>query len=88
MGNLFRKLGHEISEEELSTVFASLDLDGNGTVSIIIKVCTRHELGEGFFVALLLIFGLSRLILHVLNGQYPPTKFTLDMRGGILKMVR
>lgn len=88
LGNLFRKLGHEISEEELSTVFASLDLDGNGTVSIIIKVCTRHELGEGFFVALLLIFGLSRLILHVLNGQYPPTKFTLDMRGGILKMVR
>ena len=78
LGNLFRKLGHEISEEELSTVFASLDLDGNGTVSIIIKVCTRHELGEGFFVALLLIFGLSRLILHVLNGQYPPlTKFHL-----------
>ena len=89
LGNLFRKLGHEISEEELSTVFASLDLDGNGTVSIIIKVCTRHELGEGFFVALLLIFGLSRLILHVLNGQYPPLQnFTLDMRGGILKMVR
>ena len=57
LGNLFRKLGHEISEEELSTVFASLDLDGNGTVSIIIKVCTRHELGEGFFVALLLMFG-------------------------------
>lgn len=39
LGNLFRKLGHEISGEELSTVFASLDLDGNGTVSKI-KVCT------------------------------------------------
>jgi Ca2+/Na+ antiporter len=32
LGNLFRKLGHQISEEELGQVFGSLDLDGNGTI--------------------------------------------------------
>ncbi|KAL7538612.1 hypothetical protein ACHAWF_006151 [Thalassiosira exigua] len=33
LGKLFQELGEEISEEELEQVFASLDLDGNGTVS-------------------------------------------------------
>lgn len=33
LGKLFVKLGHEISREDLTEVFKSLDLDGNGTVS-------------------------------------------------------
>jgi Ca2+/Na+ antiporter len=34
LGKLFVLLGHEISEEDLGEVFQSLDLDGNGTVSL------------------------------------------------------
>ena len=34
LGKLFEKLGHEISEEELGDVSRSLDLDGDGTVSV------------------------------------------------------
>eukprot|EP00571_Detonula_confervacea_P011473 CAMPEP_0172303976 /NCGR_PEP_ID=MMETSP1058-20130122/5441_1 /TAXON_ID=83371 /ORGANISM="Detonula confervacea, Strain CCMP 353" /LENGTH=743 /DNA_ID=CAMNT_0013015015 /DNA_START=370 /DNA_END=2598 /DNA_ORIENTATION=+ len=32
LGNLFEKLDHEISEEDLGEVFKSLDLDGDGTI--------------------------------------------------------
>eukprot|EP00581_Thalassiosira_minuscula_P007373 CAMPEP_0183703928 /NCGR_PEP_ID=MMETSP0737-20130205/1464_1 /TAXON_ID=385413 /ORGANISM="Thalassiosira miniscula, Strain CCMP1093" /LENGTH=806 /DNA_ID=CAMNT_0025930733 /DNA_START=258 /DNA_END=2675 /DNA_ORIENTATION=- len=32
LGQLFEKLGHEISQEELADVFSNLDLDGDGTI--------------------------------------------------------
>ena len=38
LGHLFRKLGHAISDEDLTSVFSSLDLDGNGSVSILVWV--------------------------------------------------
>ena len=34
LGKLFEMLGHEITEQQLGEVFASLDLDGNGEVSL------------------------------------------------------
>ena len=34
LGKLFEMLGHEITEQHLGEVFASLDLDGNGEVSL------------------------------------------------------
>jgi sodium/potassium/calcium exchanger 2 len=35
LGKLFTKLGHEINSDDLETVFKSLDLDNNGTVSFV-----------------------------------------------------
>lgn len=64
LGNLFVKLGHEISQEDLDQVFQDLDLDSNGEVSLCLMLFDEHAVS----IASLIYFTQAK---HLLSDSQP-----------------